>query len=206
MGAELTGAATASNATGARTGRRSTQPRAGPMSHLVRVRSLRTPPSCGPRSRRALGRNAFRLVGRAAPSQTPRAASARARDSSSRSAPPRANVQYLVIHHVGVLRVAPSAAGARSTARRLLIDHRTLQALKVPSMALLDRPDEWNLVVYLDRVDPASAFVVHGQVGTYRIEPLSERRLGRWRRALARIVVRTSGRVRQRISRPRRRR
>jgi hypothetical protein len=49
--------------------------------------------------------------------------------------------------------------GATQAAASYLIAHvRGLQGLIVPSVAFLDRPDRFNLVVYRDAIDLESAF------------------------------------------------
>ncbi len=41
---------------------------------------------------------------------------------------------------------------------RYVRQHTDLQALLVPSMGFLDDPTRWNVVVFLDRVDPLATF------------------------------------------------
>ncbi len=57
---------------------------------------------------------------------------------------------------------APTAFLDRSICRRLAREARAgdprLCALLVPSVAFLDDPERWTLVVYLDRIDPDVAF------------------------------------------------
>ncbi len=101
-----------------------------------------------------------------------------------------------VIADLGLAHQAPTSFldrnVARATARRVLGSSPTVQGLRVPSMAFLDRPSEWNLVVYLERVDPSRAFTLRGRVGTYRVDPWDEHRFGWPRRVLesARRAVR----------------
>jgi RES domain-containing protein len=41
---------------------------------------------------------------------------------------------------------------------RYVRQHADVQGLLVPSMAFLDDADRWNVVVYLDRIDPQATF------------------------------------------------
>ena len=41
---------------------------------------------------------------------------------------------------------------------RYVRQHTDLQGLLVPSMGFLDDPARWNVVVYLDRIDPSATF------------------------------------------------
>jgi hypothetical protein len=67
----------------------------------------------------------------------------------------------------------------RRTARDLRAAHPNLQALVVPSVGFLDDIAKYNLVIYLDRVDPA-AFVAYRSVHEFRIDAPSGRITRLW--------------------------
>jgi len=79
-----------------------------------------------------------------------------------------------VLAELGIAGMAPDlfldAAQTRALAARLLKEHPQLQAIRVPSVALLDRPIHWNLVVFLDRIDVARALQNRGRRGTLTVK------------------------------------
>ncbi len=66
-----------------------------------------------------------------------------------------------VLRALSLESVAPICFLDRPRARATvvyLLAHTSAEALVVPSMAFLDAPQRWNLVVYLERIDAAQVF------------------------------------------------
>ncbi|CAN5583622.1 hypothetical protein BH23CHL8_BH23CHL8_24970 [soil metagenome] len=75
-----------------------------------------------------------------------------------------------------IVRWILNLEATQAAASYLLAQMADLQGLLVPSVAFLDRPQRHNMIVYRDRVDPATAFAAPVFVRDLVLEATSGRR------------------------------